>query len=79
MWVKPNWPVRLSSDIKLLLDNAPLFPVMHEANSLPRELNYDLRILMSGHFRAKCVLMQSLLNTANRPKKLSIASICYEE
>ena len=71
--------VRLSSDINLLLDNAPLFPVMHEANSLARGLNYDLRKLMSGHFRGKCVLMQSLLNTANRLKKFSIILICYEE
>ena len=52
---------------------------MHEANSLARGLNYDLRKLMSGHFRGKCVLMQSLLNTANRLKKLSIVLICYEE
>ena len=71
--------VRLSSNVKLLLHNAPVFPVMLETNILARELSYDLRKVISGHFRGKFALMQTLLNTANKLKKLPTASICYEE
>ena len=52
---------------------------MHETNIFAWELSYDLRKVISGHFRVKFALMQTLLNTANKLKKLPTASICYEE